>query len=63
LLEYFVTGGPTATGESTSVNDEPASVTGGPTTTGEQYTYLLAFVIVFNILFFSFYYRNSAGGQ
>jgi len=51
LLEYFVTGGPTATKESTSVNGEPNSVTGGPTTTGEPYKYLLAFVIVFHILF------------
>ena len=51
LLEYFVTRGPTATEELTSVNGEPTSVTVGPTTTGESYKYLLAFVIVFNILF------------
>ena len=51
LLEYVVTGGLTATGESTSINGEPTSVTGGPTTTGEPYKYLLPFVIVFNILF------------
>jgi len=51
LLEYFVTGGPTATEESTSVNDKLTSVTGGLTTTGEPHKYLLAFIIVFNILF------------
>jgi len=34
LLEYFVTGGPTATGEPTSVTGEPTSVTGGLTATG-----------------------------
>jgi len=62
LLEYFVTGGPTATEELTSVNDKMTSVTGGLTTTGEPYKYLLAFVIVFDILFL-FCYRNSAGRQ
>jgi len=62
LLEYFVTGGPTATGELTSVNDKLTSVTGGLTTTGEPYKYFLAFVIAFNILFL-FCHRNSAGMQ
>jgi len=50
LLEYFVTRGPTATGEPTSVTSEPTSVTGGPTATGELYKYLLAFIIFFTIL-------------
>jgi len=51
LLEYFVTEGPTAPGEPTSVTGELTSTTGGPAATGEPYKYLSEFS-VFNILLF-----------